>query len=405
LPPGPTGPARRDASGGLLGFFSAHREVATAIAVVLMLALIVGGALVVNRPVEAVRGEVITQPANSVGADPFTPSVATSPSPAQSITPSPPAESPNLTPVQGSSPGLYGGTQKNAACDRTKMIDFLKANPDKARAWAATEGIQVDEIPDYINSLTPVLLRYDTRVTNHGFVNGRANAYQAVLQAGTGVLVDRYGVPRARCYCGNPLTPPTPQTQPKYTGETWPAFKPGTVVVVVPPGTPVTILTLADPAGNGFGRQVGTETTDGPAPPVVQPSPLPSPAPKVNPLSGTYTLQPGGGAGNIGEWQAVPLAADACAGQVNSQTALYRYELVIVPGHIAVNFLNAKADGPIADDGSFSVKVIYTPPITTDITMNGKVDSSGNVVGSFDELIDYPPRAGCSFKFGGKKAR
>ena len=284
------------------------------------------------------------------------------------------------------------------------MIDFLNANPDKARAWAAAEGILVEEIPDYIKSLTPVVLRYDTRVTNHGYVNGRANPYQAVLQAGTGVLVDRYGVPRARCYCGNPLAPAVAQSTPHYTGETWPAFNPGTIVVVVPPGTPVTILTLADPSGNGFGRQVGTETTDGPAPPVVQPSPAPSPPAKVNPLSGTYKLQGGGTATEIGAPGV--FAAGACAATVSSQGALYRYELVIVPGQISINFLNASASGPIADDGSFSVPVTYTPPVTYAITMKGKVDSSGGARGSFEELGDYPPagKAGCSYSFEGRKA-
>jgi hypothetical protein len=43
-------------------------------------------------------------------------------------------------------------------------------------------------------------------VTNHAFLNGRVIAYQAILQAGTAVLVDKYGRPVARCRCGNPLT-------------------------------------------------------------------------------------------------------------------------------------------------------------------------------------------------------
>jgi hypothetical protein len=45
-------------------------------------------------------------------------------------------------------------------------------------------------------------------VTNHSFVDGRAVAFQSILQAGTAVLVDQDGVPVARCRCGNPLLKP-----------------------------------------------------------------------------------------------------------------------------------------------------------------------------------------------------
>ena len=75
---------------------------------------------------------------------------------------------------------------------------------------------------------------------------------------------------------------------------------------MVPPGTPVTILTLADPNGQAIGVVVGTDTpgnVDPPGGPV--PSPAASPGVKVNPLSGTYKLQPGTSATNIGAWQAV----------------------------------------------------------------------------------------------------
>ena len=63
-------------------------------------------------------------------------------------------------------------------------------------------------------------LRADTRVTNHGFVDGHATALQSVLQAGTAVLVDDHGRPRVKCGCGNPLLDPvaTPIT-PSYTGD------------------------------------------------------------------------------------------------------------------------------------------------------------------------------------------
>jgi Domain of unknown function (DUF6777)/Protein kinase domain len=114
------------------------------------------------------------------------------------------------TTVDGYKPGLYGGTQLLTVCDKKLLISFLVGHADKARAWAATQGISVVDIPSYIARLTDVVLQLDTRVTNHGFnpQDGKAFSIDEVLQAGTAVLVDEFGIPRARCYCGNPLTPP-----------------------------------------------------------------------------------------------------------------------------------------------------------------------------------------------------
>lgn len=168
--------------------------------------------------------------------------------------------------VSGSTPGLYGGTQNQAACDVEQMIGFLSANPDKAKAWAGVEGIGTDQIPDYLHSLTPVVLRVDTRVTNHGFSGGKATPRQSVLQAGTAVLVDKMGVPRAKCACGNPLLPPIPSTGATYSGTAWSGFSPGKVVIVNQ-ATPVTQFTLVDVnTGQSFTRPVGGNgSTDTPA--------------------------------------------------------------------------------------------------------------------------------------------
>ena len=57
----------------------------------------------------------------------------------------------------------------------------------------------------HLSRLTPLVLRTDTVVTNHGYIDGAGDAFTSVLQAGTAVLVDDYGVPAVRCYCGNPL--------------------------------------------------------------------------------------------------------------------------------------------------------------------------------------------------------
>lgn len=94
----------------------------------------------------------------------------------------------------------------------------------RAEAFAEVLGIAPSEVGDYIAGLTPVVLREDTRVTNHGFVDGRANPFEAVLQAGSAVMVDERGVPRVRCACGNPLAEPTGASSADYSGERWEGF-------------------------------------------------------------------------------------------------------------------------------------------------------------------------------------
>lgn len=245
-------------------------------------------------------GEIFLEEARSTGRDPFTPSVDTNTAPppvilepvavdvttsiatsttASTTTVSPPAsftpfpttaapttsESTTVAPsaagglrtVNGAAPGLYGGTQNNASCDAEQMIAFLSADPVKAAAWAGVQGIAPADIATYIRSLTPVVLRADTRVTNHGFANGVATSNPSILQRGTAVLVDQFGIPRARCSCGNPLTPPLPQaTTPVYVGDPWPGFDPSAVIVVTNvTNVVVNNFVLVELNGGYFGRR------------------------------------------------------------------------------------------------------------------------------------------------------
>jgi hypothetical protein len=103
----------------------------------------------------------------------------------------------------------FGGSGSNRVCDRDKLIRFLKRNPERMREWARVLGVRPTfrAVKKYIAKLHPVTLTRDTQVTNHAFKNGRAVPFQAILQAGTAVLVDKYGTPVVRCYCGNPLGP------------------------------------------------------------------------------------------------------------------------------------------------------------------------------------------------------
>ncbi|MEQ8716000.1 MAG: DUF6777-containing protein [Acidimicrobiales bacterium] len=136
--------------------------------------------------------------------------------------------------ISGAAPGLYGGTNVIDVCNRGQLVEFLAENADKAAAWAAAQGITVDQIPSFVDSLTDVILQVDTRVTNHGFSGGVANAIDSVLQAGTAVLVDDFGVPRVRCFCGNPLLPARGEIPADIgvIGDTWDGFDAATAVVI-----------------------------------------------------------------------------------------------------------------------------------------------------------------------------
>nr|WP_240496853.1 DUF6777 domain-containing protein [Streptomyces torulosus] len=224
-------------------------------------------------------GEVFLQAAGKSGPDPFTKSTATDSSVPQSPSASPtPSEPANVTrAVDGSAPGLYGGTRNTASCDVEKQIEYLQAVPAKNEAFAAVAGVQASGVPGYLRSLTPVQLRMDTRVTNHGYRDGAATAYQAVLQAGTAVLVDDRGVPRVRCACGNPLRPPVAlKTTPEPKGDAWPSYRPQNVVVVESSTVVINVFILYDPdRDDWFSRQSGdTGDKDKKSnPPVDQPSP------------------------------------------------------------------------------------------------------------------------------------
>jgi hypothetical protein len=168
------------------------------------------------------------------------------------------------------------------------MVAFLEANPDKAAAWAEAQGIATAEIRGFVARLTPVILRSDTAVTNHGFRDGTANPFQAVLQAGTAVLVDQYGVPRVKCACGNPLLAPKRYSQPTYTGSTWPGFAPVNVTVIQSTTIVIIDFTLVDlTTGEGFTRPAGTTgNEDRDAPGGATPTPTATATPTATPSPG-----------------------------------------------------------------------------------------------------------------------
>ncbi|WP_406350222.1 DUF6777 domain-containing protein [Streptomyces sp. NBC_00658] len=257
----------------------------------------------------ATGGEVFLQAASKSGPDPFTESTANdSSTETEAPSTSTASESTNVTQgVDGSAPGLYGGTRNVSSCDVEKQIKFLQADPAKNSAFASVVGLQTSQVPGYLRALTPMQLRYDTRVTNHGYRDGAATSYQAVLQAGTAALVDDHGVPRVRCACGNPLGEPVPQkTTPKQTGDSWPSYRTQNVVVVSPSTTVINIFVIFDPDNDEWiARHKGDkghhdEKTDPPAHPpfpsasVSSPTPN-SPSPCVSSAPGTTPSAPPSG--------------------------------------------------------------------------------------------------------------
>ncbi|MFE9865607.1 DUF6777 domain-containing protein [Streptomyces sp. NPDC005506] len=281
---GPSGPGGPSGSAGGPGrpWWRSVPKVATIAAVIVAVAVM---AVVFIRPDggSTARGEIFLQPAGSAGQDPFTDSTSRSSAPATPATaPTPTRTGVGVTQgVDGSTPGLYGGTRKVASCDVEKQIKALTAEPDKNSAFAGVLGIDPSDVPAYLRALTPVQLRLDTRVTNHGFRDGSATSYQAVLQAGTAVLVDDRGVPRVRCACGNPLLEPVPlKGSPEVKGESWPGYRSSNVVVVKPAPRVVKKFVMYDPkSGDWFSRDAGdTGGSDKKTKPPAEHTPSPCPS-------------------------------------------------------------------------------------------------------------------------------
>ncbi|MFF3689691.1 DUF6777 domain-containing protein [Streptomyces sp. NPDC002187] len=202
-------------------------------------------------------GEIFLQTASAAGPDPFTPSTSIQDKDAAASSASKSSAGADggtgTLVVNGSHPGLYGGTRNVASCDVEKQVKFLTQNSDKAQAFAGALNIRQSEIPQYMGSLTPTRLVWDTRVTNHGYKSGAATSYQAILQAGTAVLIDNRGVPRVRCACGNPLTPPVAgEGKQKFTGRQWSSFQPSNLVVVTPTEKPMKAVTMFDQERKGW---------------------------------------------------------------------------------------------------------------------------------------------------------
>ncbi|RDG35527.1 DUF6777 domain-containing protein [Streptomyces corynorhini] len=249
--------------------------------------------------------ELYLQPARAAGPDPFTaapgagapggkaaPSSTPEPGTLESRTPEPRTSEPR-TPrsgsprsgrqegragsapavpraLPGSTPGLYGASTA-PGCAVERQARLLAKDPAKARSFARAAGIGKESVPDFLRALTPVELRADVRVTDHGHRAGAATAFQAVLQSGTAVLVDGRGLPRVRCASGNPLGPPVAfKGSVDYRGERWPGYRAERVVVVQRSEEDLGGLVIVDPVdGVWVERRSGTDGGEDIAPAVL----------------------------------------------------------------------------------------------------------------------------------------
>lgn len=260
---------------------------AIVLGVLAVLALCVGAAIVLARSggddAAQGEGEVFLVAADDPGPDAFSTEAKVAPvettAPPTTAATTAPATTAKTTLVgtrSGGTPGLYGGTKEVGRCDTTQLVSFLAGNQTKAQAWVGAlnadpslrwsggRSLTTADISTYVDELTPVTLASDTRVTNHGYRNGRATRLQAVLQAGTAVLVDSYGVPRVKCGCGNPLTAPAAvKGTVRYTGNRWPRFNPASITVVISNTTIINNFVLVNLSGPGYlSRPTGSDGSD-----------------------------------------------------------------------------------------------------------------------------------------------
>jgi hypothetical protein len=108
-------------------------------------------------------------------------------------------------PQAGDTSGLYATTNP-PACTTADFLSQLQADPTKLAAFGGVYGLGADDVPAFVDSLAPVVLRANTSVTDHPYQDGAFVEQPAVLAAGTAVLVNSYGEPTVKCYNGNPLT-------------------------------------------------------------------------------------------------------------------------------------------------------------------------------------------------------
>lgn len=267
-------PPRGESGGPAAGNQRRGRRWLLPAALMVVVALIAAGVtFVVAGGGDTADASVLLEPVASTGPDPFTESVvitevAEFPETVEAVVTETVEELPTddttgtLVAV-GTTPGLYGGTGDEQSCDAAALNAFLSdpANAEKATAWAQASGIPAEQITERIASLTSTVLTADTWVTNNGYESGRPTPRQAVLQAGTAVMIDGFGVPRVKCGCGNPLAEPAGFALADATveGSQWADYTPAQVATVdAAPETTESFTVLDVESGDTYQQAAGS---------------------------------------------------------------------------------------------------------------------------------------------------
>ncbi|GAB09901.1 hypothetical protein GOARA_048_01030 [Gordonia araii NBRC 100433] len=138
--------------------------------------------------------------------------------------------------VSGTDRGLYAAATTRLTCEVGPLVSGLESDTARRSAFASVMGSSPTQVvADTLNMASLVLL-HDTKVAAHSYVDGKVEAYQAVLEAGTPVLVDASGMPRVRCSGGVPLGAPESGAKVPRSGE-WSGYSASKVVTVTPGGT------------------------------------------------------------------------------------------------------------------------------------------------------------------------
>jgi len=167
----------------------------------------------------------------------------------------------SVSPVSVTESTVYA-SRTESVCDGAKMAVALESDDEARASWADLMEVGEDDIAATIDSLTPLVLARDTAVTNSRYRDGRPEWFQAILQAGTPVLVDANGAPRVKCSCGNPLKAPDLIQGAQFHGERWDRFAPSEVISIEGAKYPVDTLSTVDlDTGKAVNTAIGPSTT------------------------------------------------------------------------------------------------------------------------------------------------
>ncbi len=207
---------------------------------------------------EPLPTDVILIAADSFGPAPAltdSPALITFPALSQPATGATPAAVAQLSTqaVSGDTPEIYGLSYAPCTNPGEEKIS-------QTAAWVAAQnadptlglGVALNNEPKaagsydtFTDHISVGILLADTRVTYNGYAAGASFPIQVVLQKGTMVWFDRFGVPRLHCGSGVALTAPVAaEGEVQFSGPAWGDFDIAKIVTITPAATAPNTFTL-----------------------------------------------------------------------------------------------------------------------------------------------------------------